>query len=213
LQFNQKLTSQKQPPKNKQPPKQIEEFSSQIKMVAASVQTGNIPSIDQIQKTYDLTCKLQEEIRQIMLIYINMKQYQSQRVQIPNNNNNNNNSNNNNNNNNNNNSGIPGEPGATNLPIPQGGEGIKIHPPTQYNPPMVNNNNVTSGKPMQIIPKSPNMMEHISFMSNNFQTQKKRQKRKREEFLRSCRVCFTTETPEWRRGPLGPRTYVIFLSQ
>ena len=38
----------------------------------------------------------------------------------------------------------------------------------------------------------------------------KRQKRKRQqdELERACKSCNTTETPEWRRGPLGPRTFV-----
>ena len=34
----------------------------------------------------------------------------------------------------------------------------------------------------------------------------KRNKRKRANTQRQCQQCFTSETPEWRRGPNGPRT-------
>lgn len=54
--------------------------------------------------------------------------------------------------------------------------------------------------------------DKFSFSTQSFEKNtQKRQKRKRKnkEMDRVCSMCETSDTPEWRRGPLGPRTYVF----
>ena len=75
------------------------------------------------------------------------------------------------------------------------------------NLPIVNGNNVN------VIDNKDDKYSFTSQLFDKNLSAQKRQKRKRKnkELDRVCSICETSDTPEWRRGPLGPRTYVYSL--
>ena len=166
-----------------------------MRIVALQARCGNVLHSD-VQKALDLAIKIQEELRPLL----HAAQYS-------------NNTNPNNNNPNFNQQAFrysPSNGNANRIKIqsPSSTPEKTFYSPGPSKPINYNNNNSPS---VDGVNPSFSYLPQNFVDSNSVLKPNKRQKRKRQqdEVERSCKTCSTTETPEWRRGPLGPRTFVL----
>ena len=167
--------------------RQIEDYATQIRIVALQARCGAAISPDQVQKAHELAAHMQEELQPLL-------------------------------------AAAQGSGNASYIsPIPQlrpiggGTPGVR-------SPMMMTNKLVSIGQGQaggtyagnpgyasaSLAPPLDGTNPMFTYTPPSDQTKPKpRQKRKRpDDGYRVCRQCLTTETPEWRRGPDGPRTYV-----
>jgi len=166
----------------------IEDYATQIRIVALQARCGAAISPDQVQKAHELSVHMQEELQPLLS------------------------------------ASQGGNSGSFISPIPQlrpigGNSGGS----TVRSPMLLSNKLVSiggqgqaggsfSGSPSYssttLAPPLDGAAPMFTYTPPSDHTKPKpRQKRKRaDDGYRVCRTCLTTETPEWRRGPDGPRT-------